>query len=51
MSTEPIREPAATHHRFSLNGDHLFLPAKLAVSLSLIFHELATNAAKYGAFS
>jgi two-component sensor histidine kinase len=39
------------HVRFSLNGSPLFLPAKLAVSLALIFHELATNAAKYGAFS
>jgi two-component sensor histidine kinase len=39
------------HVRFNLNGDELFLPAKLAVSLALIFHELATNAAKYGAFS
>ena len=36
---------------FNLNGDPLFLPAKLAVSLALIFHELATNAGKYGAFS
>ncbi|WP_024509440.1 sensor histidine kinase [Bradyrhizobium sp. ARR65] len=39
------------HVRFNLNGERLYLPAKLAVSLSLIFHELATNAAKYGAFS
>jgi two-component sensor histidine kinase len=39
------------HVRFILNGDRLFLPAKLAVSLALIFHELATNAGKYGAFS
>ncbi|WP_316214845.1 sensor histidine kinase [Bradyrhizobium sp. SZCCHNR2035] len=39
------------HVRFELNGGPLFLPAKLAVSLALIFHELATNAAKYGAFS
>ena len=39
------------HVRFNLNGDPLFLPDKLAVSLALIFHELATNAAKYGAFS
>ena len=39
------------HVRFSLNGDKLFLPDKLAVSLALILHELATNAAKYGAFS
>jgi two-component sensor histidine kinase len=38
------------HVRFTLNGDPLFLPAKLAVSLALIFHELATNASKYGAF-
>jgi two-component sensor histidine kinase len=39
------------HVRFTLNGNRLFLPAKLAVSLALMFHELATNAAKYGAFS
>jgi two-component sensor histidine kinase len=39
------------HVRFNLTGDPLFLPAKLAVSLALIFHELATNAGKYGAFS
>ena len=39
------------HVRFSLNGERLFLPAKLAVTLSLMFHELATNASKYGAFS
>ncbi len=39
------------HVRFSLNGNPLFLPSKLAVSLALIFHELATNAGKYGAFA
>ena len=39
------------HVRFNLNGEPLFLPDKLAVSLALIFHELATNAGKYGAFS
>jgi two-component sensor histidine kinase len=39
------------HVRFTLNGNPLFLHAKLAVSLALIFHELATNAGKYGAFS
>jgi two-component sensor histidine kinase len=39
------------HVRFILNGNPLFLPAKLAVSLALMFHELATNAGKYGAFS
>jgi two-component sensor histidine kinase len=39
------------HVRFTLNGDRLHLPPKLAVTLSLMFHELATNAGKYGAFS
>jgi two-component sensor histidine kinase len=39
------------HVRFTLNGNPLFLTAKLAVSLALMFHELATNAGKYGAFS
>ena len=39
------------HVRFTLNGGPVFLPAQLAVSLALIFHELATNAGKYGAFS
>jgi two-component sensor histidine kinase len=39
------------HVRFNLNGNSLFLPDKLAVSLALMFHELATNAGKYGAFS
>lgn len=39
------------HVRFTLNGNPLFLPDKLAVSLALVFHELATNAGKYGAFS
>jgi two-component sensor histidine kinase len=39
------------HVRFTLDGNPLFLPAKLAVSLALVFHELATNAGKYGAFS
>ena len=29
----------------------VFSSAKLAVSLALVFHELSTNAAKYGAFS
>jgi two-component sensor histidine kinase len=37
--------------RVTLLGDPLHVPPKLAVSLGLMFHELATNAAKYGALS
>ena len=36
---------------FRLDGDTLPLPPKPAVALSLVFHELATNAAKYGSLS
>lgn len=39
------------HVRFILNGEPVYLPGKLAVSFALIVHELATNAAKHGAFS
>jgi two-component sensor histidine kinase len=35
--------------RISKKGDQVRLPAKHAASLTLIFHELATNAAKHGA--
>jgi two-component sensor histidine kinase len=36
--------------RVCAKGDRVQLPAKLAATLTLIFHELATNAAKHGAF-
>ncbi|MET3665445.1 MHYT domain-containing protein [Caulobacter sp. 1776] len=35
----------------SLEGDRLELSARQALALGLVFHELATNAAKYGALS
>jgi len=38
-------------HRVILNGPSVALPPAMAVSLGMIFHELATNAAKYGALS
>jgi two-component sensor histidine kinase len=37
--------------RLLMAGPAVFLPAKLALSMALLVHELATNAAKYGALS
>ena len=37
--------------RIVMNGPDVHLPARLALSLGMVFHELATNAAKYGALA
>jgi two-component sensor histidine kinase len=37
--------------RYTLTGPHLMLPAHRVQSMSMIIHELATNAAKYGSLS
>ena len=42
---------AADDARLVLEGDDLVLPGESAHALGLILHELATNAAKYGALS
>jgi two-component sensor histidine kinase len=45
------REVAVYGGRVSLKGDDLTVPPKVVLGLSTIAHELATNAAKYGALS
>ena len=46
----PLR-PAEEDQSISLSGPHLLLPPDIAVALSLILHELGTNALKYGSLS
>jgi two-component system CheB/CheR fusion protein len=46
---EPYR--TVDKDRFRVEGAELLLTPKAAVALAMAFHELATNAAKYGAFS
>lgn len=45
--TEPFRSP----NRFEILGAAIRLPARLNVPLALVFNELCTNAAKFGALS
>lgn len=46
---EPYLQPGTT--RISLDGPAVVVPARMVSPLALVVHELATNAAKYGAFS
>lgn len=51
-----IERAIAPHHepgdgRFRLDGIDMLLPPRAVAALSLVLHELATNAAKYGALS
>jgi len=46
---EPYRSDEDT--RFAIDGPDLLVKPKAALALGMAFHELATNAAKYGAFS
>jgi PAS domain S-box-containing protein len=39
------------HSRFEIAGDPVWLSPRAALALALAFHELSTNAAKYGALS
>jgi two-component system CheB/CheR fusion protein len=42
---------SGTEERVTIDGEPLLLPADLATPFGLVLHELATNAAKYGALA
>ena len=48
---EATLEPFRTEHNLRLRGPDVTLPSEMTLTLGLVLHELATNAAKYGAFS
>ena len=52
---EQILEPFGLQDRrvarFAVEGDDVRLPPKAALTFAMVFHELATNAAKHGALS
>jgi PAS domain S-box-containing protein len=48
---EPFAAPEAHALRYELAGEDIRLRPKQALSLAMALHELATNAAKYGALS
>jgi PAS domain S-box-containing protein len=52
---EQILEPFGLRDRrvarFTVEGDDVRLPPKAALTFAMVFHELATNAAKHGALS
>jgi PAS domain S-box-containing protein len=47
----PFRSSEDTRTRVEISGPNVWLSSNTTVMLSLAFHELATNAAKYGALS
>lgn len=48
---EPFGVAAGRAERFVITGENVRLPPKATLTLAIAFHELATNAVKYGAFS
>jgi two-component sensor histidine kinase len=48
---EASLEPFRTEGNLRIHGPHVTLPSDATLTLGLVLHELATNAAKYGAFS
>ena len=51
MLDDLIRQTLAPYERISFAGDTVSISPETAISLNLALHELATNAAKYGALS
>jgi two-component sensor histidine kinase len=47
---EPFGVANGRSERFSVTGDNIRFPPKAVLALGIAFHELATNAVKYGAF-
>lgn len=48
---ENVLAPYSDHHRVVLDGGSVIVSARAAVTLSMVLHELATNAVKYGSLS
>jgi PAS domain S-box-containing protein len=48
---EPFGIANGRSERFRVTGENVRFPPKAALALGIAFHELATNAVKYGAFS
>jgi PAS domain S-box-containing protein len=48
---EAVRPFGGPDQRFTISGEEFLLPPHRSVTLALAMHELATNAAKYGALS
>lgn len=48
---EPFGVANGRSERFLITGRNIRVPPKAALALGIAFHELATNAVKYGAFS
>jgi PAS domain S-box-containing protein len=51
LALHPFEVVAGHAERFTISGKNVHLSSKSTLSLAIAFHELATNAVKYGAFS
>ena len=51
VETELEPYGSASHEHFAIAGPDVSLKPKVALAIGMVFHELATNAVKYGAFS